>query len=500
MIQVSAPVTGSLKITNNGASSYWCNIATDNVIGDAFTNSVNVLSDEGMQLYNFPLSKLDSIGGIAFSGTLSQAVDAIAALLETSGVPIQPTTPSLITDFNFNQPSSVQTSGGKVTQITDVVGNVVSSQATGAAQPTYSATGGPNGAGYATFAGAQQLTGALLTSSITFTIIALRNVRNGGNTDAELGLFQNGNSQANGYGIVDYQTWNPGSFLAGVTGGSFPDFYNWNNRWEVIVVSHSGSVTSGYNTLGVRYDSPATGDAITPTGGHLIGAFSFPGINKFVGDISRILVFNTRLSDSDVLAWTTYLSFGILKPAQLRFGGDSKMTGLGGAPACPNQTATLSQPGNYVYLKNTAVSGRTTVDVLNSLSAEVLTQYVPGIVNVYAIMIGNNDISLGLNAAQTYANIVSICTQVRAVGYKVIIMTDLYTAPLVSSANTTRNTINVNIRANWATFAEELSDTNALPNAQDPTNTTYFADGVHPTALLDTDMANLNVPLLAALL
>jgi hypothetical protein len=89
-IVIASPKTGSLAITNTSASpqtNYLCNLATDNVIGDPFYQIVAIQNSNQQVMVQVPLNKITSIGGVAFSGTLQQAVDDIANLLTGGSIP-----------------------------------------------------------------------------------------------------------------------------------------------------------------------------------------------------------------------------------------------------------------------------------------------------------------------------------------------------------------------------------------------------------------------------
>lgn len=84
-ILITAPVTGSLKITNTSASpqsNYLCNLQTAGVTGDALNLAVNITNNNGYNLAYIPLNKLTNVGASgAGSFTLQNAVDAISSLI-----------------------------------------------------------------------------------------------------------------------------------------------------------------------------------------------------------------------------------------------------------------------------------------------------------------------------------------------------------------------------------------------------------------------------------
>lgn len=94
MILITSPIPGSLKITNNGSSSYVCNAYTCTVVGDPFRQSANLLNEFGQSIYSFPLNKIRSVNGQIFLGDLQGLVDVIAQLIEVEDTPVIPIDPA----------------------------------------------------------------------------------------------------------------------------------------------------------------------------------------------------------------------------------------------------------------------------------------------------------------------------------------------------------------------------------------------------------------------
>lgn len=419
-----------------------------------------------------------------------------------TGTPTIPSviTSGLVTDFNFGDSTKTTVVSGTITQIVDSVGAIVSSQATTAQQPIYFANGGINNAPYANFTGTQTLAGALLTSSSAYTLFMIRRVAVV-SSNAQVGSFQNGNTTSSGYGWVDYQTGTAGFFYPGVSSGQGAEFYNFPTRWEVVVSSHSAGVNKLYNTVGQPYvPISTTANPATPTGGHIIGNLNFGGIAKFKGDISRILLYNRQLTDIEVLANLQILSSGIPGPPQLNAGGDSKMAGLGGLPNVgSNISTTLIANNTYLYLDTTAVSGRTTTNIIAGFPLEVEARFQKGVPNVYIFMAGHNDLAASQTAAQVIVNLKIIGSLARQAGYKVGIITDLYSGTNVlgfAATNTNKDTINTDIRNNTSLYADFMIDANALTHASaaNMAVTTYSTDGIHPTALLSAEISAMVTP------
>lgn len=96
-----------------------------------------------------------------------------------------------------------------------------------------------------------------------------------------------------------------------------------------------------------------------------------------------------------------------------------------------------------------------------------------------------NDVGLGgANATQAYNNIVTYCTARRAAGFQVVVVTVLPIHQTTYPAfEALRQTVNTNIRNNWATFADAIADIGAdstIGEAGDEQNQTYYqVDQLH---------------------
>jgi lysophospholipase L1-like esterase len=258
-----------------------------------------------------------------------------------------------------------------------------------------------------------------------------------------------------------------------------------------------------YNSIGAIFTPlvPA-GNPITPVTSHTIGTNNgATGFYWFVGDMERILLYNRQLSDAEAQQncnWLVY-EYALSLPALVCNQGDSILFGAGGTPNCPTEVATQLLPTNYIYIFNQAVSGTSSIDCVNNLTTQVLNLYQPKVKNVYYLMIGHNDVANGsVTPAQYIANIQNIGNQVRAKGFKFIMMTILYSA---SYTNATCDSYNTLIRSGWTNWADALLDANQLPNLINPTNLTYYnADGIHPTSLGSQQIATALEPIIQSFL
>lgn len=135
-------------------------------------------------------------------------------------------------------------------------------------------------------------------------------------------------------------------------------------------------------------------------------------------------------------------------------------------------------------LLNVAVSGYKSSDVLLHLQNSVLNAVAPwrpGDKLVYSVMIGANDIHSGIAVATTYANIQNICTQVTAVGLRMVVLTVLPGNPWVDE--TQRQALNTLIRGGGAcpyTLADVGNDPTIGQAGQNSNSTYYYGDGLHP--------------------
>jgi hypothetical protein len=144
---------------------------------------------------------------------------------------------------------------------------------------------------------------------------------------------------------------------------------------------------------------------------------------------------------------------------------------------------------NTYRVKNVSILGQTTKQMIVAAPTRVDPFYdATRLDNVLFAWEGTNHIYLDSVSAQTaYDSLVSYCQQRRDVGWKVIIGTILPRSSVgtPSFQEARRDSVNVLIRANWATFADEMFDVAAntdIGEAGDSDNVTYYVDKVHMTA------------------
>lgn len=124
--------------------------------------------------------------------------------------------------------------------------------------------------------------------------------------------------------------------------------------------------------------------------------------------------------------------------------------------------------------------------MLSDQATQVLPTWIPAKRNVITVFEVTNALYFGATATTAYNDLVTYCQAAQRRGFKVVVLTVLprSDAGTPGSFETDRQTVNTNLRANWTTFADALADVAAdsrIGDAGDETNTTYYADRVHPT-------------------
>lgn len=119
------------------------------------------------------------------------------------------------------------------------------------------------------------------------------------------------------------------------------------------------------------------------------------------------------------------------------------------------------------------------------MSADAATQIdayrQAGRPNIVIVLEGTNDLGMLQDATAVYDNLVAYCNARRAAGFKVVIGTIPPSVFFNGVQETRRQTVNTNLRANWATFADALADFAADSRLSNNLNSTYYTDGTHWT-------------------
>lgn len=152
--------------------------------------------------------------------------------------------------------------------------------------------------------------------------------------------------------------------------------------------------------------------------------------------------------------------------------------------------------GYTVMMQNYGVGGQTTEQMLADDRTVDIAENLNAYKNIIHVWEGSNELYFNATAITTYNNIVTYCKRRRAAGFQVIVGTltpRIFTlTPVTQEAD--RLAVNANIRSNWRSFADGISDMGADPivgNYDYCLNTAYFADGVHYTAAGYTIVADI---------
>lgn len=232
----------------------------------------------------------------------------------------------------------------------------------------------------------------------------------------------------------------------------------------------------------------ASGD-IGASGTITIGAASNGGF-PFLGDIAEVIIYNAVLTTAQRYQIESYLSakYGVSvslinATKQAIFDGDSMTTGVGASVSYPQQT--LDTMGAGWIFANYGAPGQQLTAMIADAATQIDTKYSAAYdKNIVVLWGGTNDLYYGASAATTYSRFVSYCQARQAAGWKVVALTILPRSNegTPESFESDRQTVNTNIRANWATFADALADVAAnttIGDAGDELNTTYYFDKVH---------------------
>lgn len=268
-------------------------------------------------------------------------------------------------------------------------------------------------------------------------------------------------------------------------GGSFGDQY------------YRGPNPVGYTTV------PPDNSAID-RGKNLNVGFNFANSTAFNGNIYRILVYSRALSGSEVAAnsaelatWAAGRGYGatntpnpITNPVYLAE-GDSITAGLGAGVTRPwPQILAESLPGGGAILYDVGIGGQLVATMSGSLTRYDQTFAPAAPYNWCTVMGGTNDLSGGARTpAAVFPSLVAVVNYHAAlgrIGAVLPILDNVSTDPSITAA------YNALIAAHsWPTGWKAIP-TSLLPHlcpAGSNSNTTWFADGTHPTQVGNNEMA-----------
>lgn len=165
---------------------------------------------------------------------------------------------------------------------------------------------------------------------------------------------------------------------------------------------------------------------------------------------------------------------------------------------------TLGLLGKSYGCVNWGISGGTLATFVSERAIKGLASRVPATRTVLFLFAGTNDIASGTTAATCETNLQTYANDAKPAGFKVVLFCILPRTTLTGPQETERQTFNTWLRANWATYGDALVDyaTDGSGRLNDASNTTYFADGIHPNdagaavlaAIVQTAVNTLSLP------
>jgi lysophospholipase L1-like esterase len=202
--------------------------------------------------------------------------------------------------------------------------------------------------------------------------------------------------------------------------------------------------------------------------------------NGAAAEVSALLIYREALTDdqvSEIRAKLIQRYMGKL-PVVVTCCGDSITAGYTvGATPYPLQMET--KIGFHCIVENLGVSGNGIAQVVSGQipTANTYATQAYGGRTVYIGFYGTNDINSGTSGATAYAAYASSFASSTAA--KKVAVTMLDRTDFDSTEKSRRVAFNDLLRANWHTFADALAEPDLVPELSDPTNATYFPDGVH---------------------
>lgn len=278
-----------------------------------------------------------------------------------------------------------------------------------------------------------------------------------------------------------------------------PAVYLTDSLWHIVAASNDGSTTKLYVDGQMVASKSSAATSVTN------GAFAFGTDNTvgfYPGVLGSIGLYTAVHTQAQIDQMTQYFkgvatAKGVTPPASvtewLMYEGDSITDATSGPPVptamYPWLVAKTLSPGILGW--NNAVSG-SFVFHLAARAAVVDATIKAGRNNILFVLVGTNDLANTGTAAALETAWASYMTARRTAGWNKIIA-----CTLTSTNDATKqpkiDTFNTWLHANYATYADALSDFAADANLGCGTtcgaNTTYFSDGLHPTAAGQAIMA-----------
>lgn len=300
--------------------------------------------------------------------------------------------------------------------------------------------------------------------------------------------------------------------------GSTPNFGT-EVPYDLRVVSMLSSGTNVARRNEVTNSITAAG-ANALTGGN-IGKYT-PSNWTMIGDFACVAIYNSALSSGNhsSIRSALYTAYNVYSSASngrfIAWDGDSITNGGFNqySSYVDGAMAQLTSGGSPVQARcvNNAQTGQTLASMVTNYNSRYAGLYnASNAKNILHVFGGCNDIraSTANTGATVYSSLQSYCSAARTTGYQVVVATMLPTNGGFAGGQThanfeiERQNFNSLVRANWATFADGLSDLASQPQMGDDANignTTYYLDNIHPSDYGNSLLAPIAAAAVSALL
>lgn len=162
--------------------------------------------------------------------------------------------------------------------------------------------------------------------------------------------------------------------------------------------------------------------------------------------------------------------------------GDSITLGYLATTSWPAALAAAHPTWN---VRNLGVSGRTLTDLATVYPTEVAPLFDARLeTNTAIIFAATNDIAAGASAGTVETRLLTISALARASGHRVLWVTPIARGDHTGGQETVRQTLRTYMLANYATYADAISDPAALAafaTQAATADTAIYVDGTHPT-------------------
>lgn len=392
--------------------------------------------------------------------------------------------------FDFTDLSTmVDDGGGLISKVTDLITGIEATAA-GTARPTYVADQ-INGKGVLRFNGtANTMSHAEFATGGNFTMYVVNKQKKAGGiliargTDDYLGGVSPFHVTLN---VVNPNTWGAAFF------NRYFESYNY---WSLV---KSGTTWNYYERKNERpRHSVTAGNANSQLRITNIGR---PTNFFYNSDALEILIYKSTLSAADRLVIDNYYEKKYTLPSEtpntlnrISFIGNSLTSSpLGGQsgtytypPTLINNVITSKGPCEFFEF---AYGGATTANLVTTGQRFVtdLRTRIPRSKNdIVIVWEGTNDLVTNQNAADAYTRLATMCTELKATGLRVGVATILprSNAGLYANFESHRQSVNADIRTNFATIADfliDVGDDALMGQNGDSNNTTYYLDKIHCT-------------------